>query len=100
MRKKLNCWEFINCGREKGGLMVSSLGECQVPSEMKFDGLNDGVGAGRACWLSSHSQCVVKNNRMIKSCYNCKFYKRVLYEEKHKKPFKEKIILKKELIDS
>ncbi len=85
MCKKLNCWEFINCGREKGGIMVPYLGECSAQSEMKYDGLNDGIGGGRACWMITDSNCAMKNN---KSCYDCKFYKRVVFEEDEKILFK------------
>jgi len=57
--RKLNCWEFKNCGREKGGLMVNSIGECPVASAMQYDGMNSGVAAGRVC----------------------EFYRRVVHEE-------------------
>lgn len=81
MCRKLNCWEFINCGREKGGIMVPYLGECPVPHEMKLDGLHDGIGAGRACWMVKETNCVMMKNKKNKSCFDCRFYKRVVYEE-------------------
>jgi len=81
--RKLNCWQFKNCGREKGGLLAGALGECPVASALKYDGLNDGVGGGRACWMVEDSCC-----RMIalargqgNPCRHCEFYQRVLYEQ-------------------
>lgn len=82
MSKKLNCWEFKNCGREQGGLLAETLGECPVSTSMKFDGLNDGVGAGRACWLIPNSACTKNRlNNSNSSCFDCAFYKRVKFEE-------------------
>lgn len=81
MPKKLNCWEFVNCGREKNGIMVPILGECEVVSDMKHDGLNNGLGAGRACWMTHKSNCVMKKTEHLNCCYDCSFYKRVLFEE-------------------
>ncbi len=81
MPKKLNCWEFINCGREKNGLMVPLLGECKTIATMKFDGLNSGIGAGRACWMIKKNDCVMKQSGQLSHCYDCSFYKRVLFEE-------------------
>lgn len=80
MLQKLNCWEFMNCGRESDGLMVPILGECPVSKYMKYDGLNNGVGAGRACWMVSCS-FLCFNNHKRSNCCNCIFYKRVIHEE-------------------
>ena len=82
MPSKLNCWEFRNCGREKGGLMAQLHGECPVSQAMKYDGLNGGVGAGRACWMVENSVC--RLNAVPAGgnpCLECEFYNRVLYEE-------------------
>jgi len=81
---KLNCWQYKNCGREKGGIMVDILGECPIPSAMKYDGHNDGIGAGRVCWIVPDTSCRLNNqfrNGQIKQCYNCEFYQRVVFEE-------------------
>lgn len=87
MTKKLNCWQFKNCGREKGGLMADILGECPVPSAMKYDGMNDGIGAGRACWMASESggHC---RNAQVQNCSQCEFYKRVLFEQEERTLFR------------
>jgi hypothetical protein len=81
--EKLNCWQFKNCGREKGGLLVELLGECPVPSALKYDGMNGGQGAGRACWLVD-SGCICgrsANHPLPSDCQSCEFYRRVLFEE-------------------
>ena len=82
MSQKLNCWEFKKCGREKGGLMVDILGECPVATAMKYDGQNDGIAAGRACWMVN-SGCRSFRAGVLKAncCLNCEFYKRVVFEE-------------------
>ncbi len=91
MKGDLNCWQYKNCGREKGGLMVESLGECPVSTTMKYDGLNGGQGAGRACWMvphsASHSDHDPGNGRW-NACHNCEFYKRVVFENKEKTRFR------------
>lgn len=84
MSKKLNCWEFVNCGREKNGLMVPLLGECKVVKNMKHDGLNGGISSGRACWMTQKNDCVMKQSGQFSCCYDCSFYKRVLFEEEEK----------------
>jgi hypothetical protein len=83
MERKLNCWEYRNCGREKGGLMVSVLGECPASTSMAFDGINGGMAGGRACWM------VRESNRLARiqtcngaSCNSCEFYRRVVHEER------------------
>ncbi len=90
MTGKLNCWQFKNCGREKGGILATILGECPVPTAMKFDGLNDGVGAGRACWMVPDAACrkdAVRYHR-ANSCHDCEFYRRVIFEEEENVRFK------------
>lgn len=80
---KLNCWQFKNCGREPGGVLAEILGECPVARTMKYDGLNDGIGAGRACWMVRNSVCKQGANVLapIDPCYTCDFYKRVVFEQ-------------------
>lgn len=76
--QKLNCWQYKNCGREKGGLLVDELGECPVSASMKIDGYNGGRAAGRACWMvlkPASSPCYGK------ACHSCEFYRRVVFEE-------------------
>ncbi len=70
--------------------MVPLLGECPVPSQMRFDGLNDGQGAGRACWMVSHSPIKSDGHGATCSrhCYYCDFYKRVVFEQEDSTCFK------------
>ena len=86
MAKKLNCWEFRNCGREKNGLMAGVLGECPVPKAMRYDGLNGGQGAGRACWMICPAvrQSSAPNGQRAVPCLQCGFYQRVLFEEEER----------------
>jgi hypothetical protein len=85
-RRRLNCWEYRNCGREHGGLMVTALGECPVSSAMKLDGQNGGVAAGRACWLIPASACAPIDAAVggTRKCHECEFYRRVMNEEQGK----------------
>jgi hypothetical protein len=87
MTEKLNCWQFKNCGREKGGLLVEALGECPVPSAMKYDGMNDGVGAGRACWMVPDSGCQARHGQSHR-CSQCEFYNRVVFEQEEQTLFR------------
>ena len=82
--RKLNCWEFHNCGREKDGLMIDRLGECPVSTAMNYDGANDGVAGGRICWAVLKSQNRLAGAGMCTgtSCQTCEFYRRVQHEEK------------------
>ncbi len=90
MSRKLNCWQFKNCGREKGGLMSKTLGVCPVSQAMRCDGQNQGIAGGRVCWSIRNS-----GNRLTRSgicssscCQKCEFYRRVLYEEAEKTKFR------------
>ncbi|HUV30299.1 MAG TPA: hypothetical protein VMY05_04300 [Acidobacteriota bacterium] len=83
MSAKLNCWEYLNCGREKGGLLVEMLGECPVATAMKYDGIHDGKAAGRICWVvrNSSGNRAQSTDLSCPNCHACAFYRRVLYEE-------------------
>ncbi len=84
MCDKLNCWEYMNCGMEPGGIFSKLYGPCPIPLKMRFDGINGGRGAGRICWEimpgeSRHANILCRNRRQ--SCQNCKFFLRVHSEE-------------------
>jgi len=83
MSRRLNCWEYTNCGMEPGGLFAKTHGSCPVAKMMKFDGINGGQGAGRFCWAvknrSGNAGLPCRNHRL--SCTNCAFYRRVHCEE-------------------
>jgi len=38
--KKLNCWEFKQCGREAGGAHVDEFGVCPATKEQRLDGVH------------------------------------------------------------
>ncbi|MHA2425683.1 MAG: two-CW domain-containing protein [Candidatus Thorarchaeota archaeon] len=54
---KKNCWEFMNCGREPGGINVAELGECVAASASDVDGTNGGRNGGRLCWALAGTLC-------------------------------------------
>jgi len=89
-RHKLNCWEFKNCGREKGGLLVDQLGECPVASALSFDGHNGGIAAGRACWMVATETrlCCNHGGGRRGSCQACEFYRRVMFDEESNASFR------------
>ncbi len=86
MQRKLNCWEFKNCGREKGGLWAEVYGVCPVAMALEYDGMNDGQAGGRVCWSLIHSYGSVCAGRPANSgqCHQCAFYRRVRHEEAEK----------------
>ncbi|MBW2634231.1 MAG: hypothetical protein JRE14_08955 [Deltaproteobacteria bacterium] len=83
--RKLNCWEFMKCGREPSGLHVTELGECPAAVEVSTDGINAGRNGGRACWAISGTYCDDKVQGTFASkigdCKQCSFYKMVHQEE-------------------
>lgn len=82
---KLNCWEFMDCGRRAGGSRVSELGTCPVTEEHRLDGVHEGINAGRSCWVMAGTLCNGKVQetfaRKFHNCSECNFYKTVKKEE-------------------
>ena len=82
---KLNCWEFMNCGRHDGGSHVSDLGVCPATKEMRLDGVHGGSNAGRSCWVISGTLCKgeVQGSfaRKFGNCKACNFYQTVKEQE-------------------
>lgn len=85
MAKKLNCWEFMKCGRGPNGNKVPELGLCPSASNQDADSINDGTNGGRICWAIAGSFCQghIEGTfaREIPSCMVCEFYDHVLKEE-------------------
>jgi hypothetical protein len=83
--KKINCWEFKKCGREKGGSKVDELGICPASVELRLDGIHEGENSGRACWVIAGSMCGgrVQGSFANKygNCVICDFFKKVKEEE-------------------
>ena len=86
MKQRLqNCWEFMKCGREPGGMKADKFGLCPVAVDVSFDGINSGVCAGRICWAVAGTFCNGKIQGTFaekrKSCTACEFYRKVQTEE-------------------
>ncbi len=83
--KKLNCWEFKNCGREPGGIKVNELGICPAAVEIKLHGTHEGTNAGRSCWVVAGSMCGGRVQgtfaQKYDNCAKCDFFQSVRGEE-------------------
>ena len=64
----LNCWDLINCERQKGGKKVNELDECIASKE----------GMGHSCWVIAGTLCGGKiqgtHAQKIGFCTSCKVY--------------------------
>ena len=82
---KLNCWEFMKCGREIGGKKVDKLGVCPVATEKRATGIHGGVCGGRCCWVIAGTFCGEKVQgtfaEKFEDCTKCPFYQFVTEEE-------------------
>lgn len=82
---KLNCWEFKQCGRELGGEKAFELGVCPAVTNVMLDRMNNGINAGRACWVIKGTMCdgIVEGafEQKYKGCALCNFYVHVKEEE-------------------
>ena len=61
LSKKLNCWEYMNCGRECDGKNSTELGICRAAADDAFQGLNGGINGGRipgltGVWLDTENK--------------------------------------------
>jgi len=83
--RRLNCWEFMKCGREPGGEKADELGVCPAATEERYDGIQGGKNAGRVCWLIAGTMCngKVTGTFALKysDCKKCPFYNKVKKEE-------------------
>jgi len=83
--KKMNCWEFKQCGREIGGNKVGELGTCPAAEDRRLDGVHDGTNSGRGCWMVAGTYCdgEVQGTfaQKMKRCMECAFYDHVREEE-------------------
>ncbi len=84
--KKLNCWEFKRCGRERGGAKTHELGICPAAMETKLNGIHGGINAGRACWVVGMTMCdgVLQGSfaKKYDICVECDFFKKIKEEER------------------
>jgi hypothetical protein len=85
MPKKINCWEYMRCGRQPGGALAGKLGICPATARNAFEGFNRGHNAGRACWLVAGTFCSSRIQGSFaekqSSCKECAFYKKIHSEE-------------------
>jgi hypothetical protein len=80
-----NCWEYKKCGRELGGVNARLFGICPASIDIKFDGVHNGISAGRACWIVAGTMCegLVMGTfaKKYRDCIRCDFYGLVEREE-------------------
>ncbi len=85
MKKKVNCWQYLKCGRELGGKSVEAQGVCPASSDNSFDGINSGISGGRFCWAVAGTYCGGEVQGCFaqkrQTCFDCRFYKLVNLEE-------------------
>lgn len=85
MSMKLNCWEYMQCGREPGGSNTDQDGPCAVASASHYNGTNNGTNAGRFCWKIAGTFCfqTVKGSfaKQALSCLECSFFQEVEMQE-------------------
>ncbi len=83
--KKLNCWEYMKCGRGPKGTKAKKLGVCPAAGEKRLDGVHGGINSGRACWVVAGTFCggTIQGSfaRKQVACKRCDFYKKVNSEE-------------------
>ncbi len=81
---KVNCWEFMKCGRGPGENGTES-GGCPAATGKGLDGVHGGKNAGRACWVVAGTMCrgEVQGTfaKKYKNCGKCTFYIKVRLEE-------------------
>lgn len=83
--KRINCWEYTECGLEPGGVNTARNGVCPAASDNTFSGINAGRNAGRFCWAVPGTLC--KNRQQghyaqkRAECQDCDFYHMVIAEQ-------------------
>ena len=81
MHKGENCWEFMNCGCQPGGVNVNESGACSAALDTSYDGLNGGKNAGRICWAVAGTFCGGEKQGIFTekqvTCKSCVFFKLV-----------------------
>ena len=81
---KLNCWDFMKCGRELGG-RNQSLGVCPTSTTITLNGVHGGVHGGRACWVVAGTACSDLTQGTFAEkyhvCEKCSFYLAVRNDE-------------------
>jgi len=82
---KMNCWEFMKCGREQGGVNAAELGVCPASIEEALAGVHGGEHCGRACWVMEGTLCAASVQgsflEKFKRCLTCDFFHAVEAQE-------------------
>ena len=85
MNNKINCWDYMKCGKGPGGENTDEFGICPIAKETVADGLNGGMNGGRICWIIAENCCLedVKCSKLHRktSCFSCEFRYKVTIEE-------------------
>ena len=96
--KKLNCWEYMKCGREPNGSSVKENGVCPAAKYNELNKTHGGINAGRSCWIVAGSMChgTIQGTYALKylDCIECDFYAHVKQEEAWKFEGLGKLLLK------
>jgi hypothetical protein len=83
--RKLNCWEFRECGRQPGGRNAEDLGVCPAAADVVRDGTYGGRNGGRCCWTVAGTYCFGEVQgtfaKKFNNCMECDFFWRVASEE-------------------
>ncbi len=82
---KNNCWNVNKCGRQPGGSNIAEFGVCPAAQTNVYNGNNNGIFAGRYCWMVAGTLCGGKVQGSFASklmnCAKCDFYCQVKKEE-------------------
>lgn len=84
---KMNCWEYMRCGRQPGGSNVVKLCVCpaSVVTAYRDGHYHDGTCLGRRCWRMAGTLCEGEVQgtfaKKIGDCRECPFYQKVKEEE-------------------
>ena len=84
-KEKLNCWEFMQCGRGPGESQEKGKEPCVATMEKGLHRVHGGVNSGRACWVVAGTYCggSVQGDfaKKIEACKGCDFYQQVYSDE-------------------
>ncbi len=86
---KLNCWDYVRCGRQPDGENAERFGVCPAAIEKRWDGVHHGTKGGRVCWQIPETRCQEFLKEMFpetfavkyQDCRMCSFYDHVRFEE-------------------
>ncbi|HRU39674.1 MAG TPA: hypothetical protein P5511_07330 [Candidatus Goldiibacteriota bacterium] len=81
----MNCWEFMECQREPGGIKSGELGVCPASIAAELNGINKGKNGGRICWEIAGTMCESGPKgtfaQKFHECHVCPFFSLVKAEQ-------------------